>query len=158
MGAVSANMQIAGAQLGGGVTGGGLCPGGMDKELLFLWRPNFISPWGTWEHPVEESTSCCYPKNCTYRDSWSYRGKAKISLALPLQTWCPRGQGTVGTSAEKNKRTKKSQAKPTHSFGLICYGRISHKAGEVSLLTPQRPCCTSKDNIRFLETWHLRYR
>ena len=32
---------------------------------------NSLLPWDTWGHHAEASTSCCYPLNCTCRDSWS---------------------------------------------------------------------------------------
>lgn len=50
---------------------GGACAPGLWTQMLYLQRQNFILPWDKWGHRVEVSTSCCYPKNCTYRGSWS---------------------------------------------------------------------------------------
>lgn len=42
-----------------------------------------ISPWGKWGHPVEVSTSC-YPKNCIYMDSWSWRVEGELGYSSAI--------------------------------------------------------------------------
>ena len=68
----------------GGARGGWVCvPWGCGHRWWFLHRQAVILPWGKRGHRVEASTSCCYPKNCTCRDSWSWREKQRLLLAPP---------------------------------------------------------------------------
>lgn len=51
-----------------------------DTELELSLGQKPISPWGKWGHHVGVSASC-YPKNCIYRDSWSWRGEEELVMA-----------------------------------------------------------------------------
>lgn len=51
-----------------------------DNELELSPGQKPISPWGKWGHHVGVSASC-YPKNCIYRDSWSWRGEEELVMA-----------------------------------------------------------------------------
>lgn len=62
------------------------CPGSggeddIELELSLDQKP--VSPWDKWGHRVEVSTSC-YPENCIYRDSWSWRAEEEFSYGRGL--------------------------------------------------------------------------